>query len=305
MNTGLKANVMLLIVTMFWGSSYLFMKMGLTDVQEFNLIALRFGLAFILSGIVFHRRLIHADFKTVKYAFWQGTILFLVFAAITFGVKSTSASNAGFLVSLTVVFVPLLLTVRYRRMPENRVIVGVILALTGIGLLTLTSRFVISSGDLLCILGALMYAIHIVVTGKLTKSVDSLTLGILQLGFAGAWGLVFSALLEQPQLPDTADAWVSVLGLSLFCSAFGFIVQTAAQKYTTPTHTGLLFSLEPVFAAWFAFAFAGESLSLQGYAGAALVLLSVLTAQIDIKKILRKPGFHKSSAESKTNSIAG
>ncbi|AKG33334.1 DMT family transporter [Paenibacillus durus] len=291
MNTQLKANLMLLIVTLFWGSSYLFMKMGLTNVQEFNLIALRFGLAFIVSGLVFHRRLIHTDFKTVKYAFWQGTILFLVFASITFGVKSTSASNAGFLVSLTVVFVPLLLAVFFRKMPENRVMLGVVLALTGIGFLTLKNQFIINSGDFLCILGALAYALHIVVTGKLTKDVDSIALGVLQLGFAGAWGLLFSAFLEQPQLPSTTEGWVSVLGLSIFCSAIGFVVQTTAQKYTTPTHTGLLFSLEPVFAALFAFVFADERLEIKGYVGASLVLLSVLITQIDLKKGLRKSGF--------------
>ncbi|QWU17001.1 EamA-like transporter family protein [Paenibacillus sophorae] len=298
MNTGLKANFMLLIVTIFWGSSYLFMKMGLVAVQEFNLIALRFGMAFILSGTVFHRRLIHVDFKTIKYAFWLGTILFSVFASITFGVKFTSASNAGFLVSLTVVFVPLLLAAFFRKMPENRVILGVLLALTGIGFLTLKNQFIINSGDFLCILGALIYAIYIIVTGKLTKDVDSITLGVLQLGFAGAWGLLFSAFLEQPQLPSTTEAWVSVLELSIFCSAIGFVVQTAAQKYTTPTHTGLLFSLEPVFAVLFAFAFADERLTIKGYVGAGLVLLSVLTTQIDLKKVLKKQGFRKSNVES-------
>jgi drug/metabolite transporter (DMT)-like permease len=279
---------MLFIVTIFWGSSYLFMKMGLVAIQEFNLITLRFGIAFILSGIVFYRHLIHADYKTIRSAFLLGSILFCVFASITFGVKSTSASNAGFLVSLTVIFVPLLLSLLLRKLPEKRVIFGVLLSLTGIGFLTIKNQFTINSGDFLCILGALVYAIHIIVTGKLTKDVDSITLGVLQLGFAAAWGLLFSIGLESPQLPNTAEAWVSVLGLSILCSAIGFIVQTTAQKYTTPTHTGLLFSLEPVFAALFAFAFADEILTIKGYIGAGLVLLSVLTTQIDLKKVLKK-----------------
>lgn len=288
MNTQLKANLMLFIVTIFWGSSYLFMKMSLVGIQEFNLIALRFGMAFILAGIVFHRRLIHADFKIIKYAFLLGSILFLVFASITFGIKSTTASNAGFLVSLTVIFVPLLLAIFLRKMPEKRILFGVLLVFTGISFLTLNHQLKISSGDFLCILGALFYALHIIVTGKLTKDVDSITLGVLQLGFSGAWGLLFSLFLETPQIPSTTETWLSVLGLGVLCSAIGFVVQTTAQKYTTPTHTGLLFSLEPVFAALFAFAFAGEILTTRGYLGAFLVLLGVFTADIDIEKSIIK-----------------
>ncbi|MEW9674192.1 DMT family transporter [Ammoniphilus sp. 3BR4] len=293
MNIQLKANFMLLIVTIFWGSSYLFMKLGLVGIQEFNLIALRFGIAFILAGIVFHRRLLHADYKTIKYAFLLGSILFLVFSSITFGIKSTTASNAGFLVSLTVIFVPLLLAIFLRKMPEKRILFGVLLAFTGISFITLNHQLKISSGDFLCILGALFYAIHIIVTGKLIKDVDSIILGVVQLGFTGAWGLLFSIFFETPQLPSTADTWLSVLGLGILCSAIGFVVQTTAQKYTTPTHTGLLFSLEPVFAALFAFAFAGETLTIKGYLGAILVLLGVLTAEINFKSLLIKRGTTK------------
>ncbi|MGG3467631.1 DMT family transporter [Neobacillus pocheonensis] len=293
MSTQLKANLMLLIVTIFWGSSYLFMKMGLVSIPEFNLIALRFGIAFLLAGIVFYRRILKADFKTIKYAFVLGTILFSVFASITYGIKTTSASNAGFLVSLTVIFVPLLLAVFFKKMPEKRIIFGVSLALTGIGFLTLNHQFKISIGDFLCILGALFYAIHIIVTGKLTKNADSITLGVLQLGFTGAWGLLFSIFLETPRLPSTTESWVSILVLGVLCSAIGFVTQTIAQKYTTPTHTGLLFSLEPVFAAIFAFAFAGEILTTKGYVGASLVLLGVFTAEIDFKKASMKKGYNK------------
>lgn len=274
---------MLIIVTVFWGSSYLFMKMGLVVLQEFNLIALRFGIAFILAGIIYYRRILRADFKTVKYGFIMGTILFGVFAAVTFGVKQTSTSNAGFLVSLTVIFVPLLVAIFFRKLPEKRIVFGVALALIGIGLLTLTNKFNINSGDLLCILTALFYATHIIVTGKLTRAVDSITLGILQLGFTAAWGLLFSIFLETPQLPSTSGSWISVLGLGIFCSAIGFIGQTAAQKYTTPTNTGLIFSLEPVFAAIIGNVFLDEILTPKGYLGATLVLLGVLTTQVDFK----------------------
>jgi drug/metabolite transporter (DMT)-like permease len=299
MNSQLKADFMMLMVTICWGSSYLFMKTGLHSIQEFNLIALRFGIAFFLAGIIFHKRLIKTDFKTIMYGFVLGSILFLVFVSITFGLKSTSASNAGFLVSLTVIFVPILSTIFLKKKPEKRFFLGACLALIGIGLLSLNNQLKVSHGDLFCILGAVLYAIHILVTGKLTMNVDSITLGILQLGFTGALGVVFSLIMETPKLPNTIESWFSVLGLSILCSAIGFIVQTAAQKYTTPTHTGLIFSLEPVFTAVFAFLFVGETLSARGYLGAGIVLLSVLIAEIDFKKLIfekvKKTSFEHSS----------
>ena len=297
-NTRFKADVMMLVVTMLWGSSYLFMKMGLQSTQEFNLIALRFGIAFILAGIVFYKRILHMDATTIKYGFLLGTILFLAISVVTIGVKFTSISNAGFLFSLTVVFVPLLLALFFRKKPESKVIYGVTFCIAGIALLTLNHGFTISSGDFLIILGALFYAIHIIVTDKLTKNVDSITLGVLQLGVTGVWGLIFSFLFEKPHFPDTTHSWIAILALSILCSAIGFIGQTFAQKYTTPTHTGLIFSLEPVFAAIFAFIFVNEVLPAKGYVGAALVLIGVLTAKLEFKKLIIRKAFSKKMDES-------
>ncbi|WP_027410515.1 DMT family transporter [Anoxybacteroides tepidamans] len=283
-----KANVMLFVVTIFWGSSYLFMKMGLGSVQPFALIAWRFSIAFLLSAFIFRKRLLRIDIKTFKSAVILGTLLFLVFAFVTVGVQSTSTSHAGFLVSLTVIFVPLFSAVFFKKKPEKRVIVGVFLAMVGIGFLTLNHELVISYGDVMCMLTAVCYAFHIIATEQLTKNVDSLALGVLQLGVCGGLSLVCSLLLEAPAFPSDSASWIAILALSVLCSAIGFVVQTVAQKYTSAAHTGLIFSLEPVFAALFGYLFLGEMLSAKGYVGAALVLIGVIYAQLHTKKRRQK-----------------
>ncbi len=294
-STQLKGDLMMVMVTMFWGASYLFMKMGLQSIQEYNLIALRFGFAFLVAALVFYRRFPKMDRKTILYGFSLGSLLFLSTSVVVIGLKTTSVSNAGFLFSLAVIFVPLLIALFSRKKPEKRVMISVCVSMTGIGLLTLNETLSINTGDFLCILGALFYALHIIITGKVTQKADAISLGVLQLGFAAAWGLLFSSIFEKPQLPNDTESWMAILALSILCSAVGFIGQTVAQKYTSPTRTGLIFSLEPVFAALFAFIFIGEVLSNKGYVGAVLVLLGVLAAEIHIKKPLWKKTSSKHS----------
>ncbi len=287
-NNQLKADVMMLFVTIFWGSSYLFMKVGLDSLGDFTLIALRFGIAFLLAGLLFIKRISKTNVKTIFYSFILGTILFIAFTALTAGMRSTAVSNTGFLVSLSVIFVPIISAVFFKQIFEKRLIIGVLTALLGIALLSLNSKLQLGPGDLLCILCALCYSFHIIITGKVTKHVDSIVLGVLQLGFCGAWGILFSFLFETPHLPNSSAAWASILALSIFCSALGFTIQTIAQQHTTATHTGLIFSLEPIFAAIFAFVFIGETLSTRGYIGAVVVFIGILIAEIDFSKILVK-----------------
>lgn len=270
-----KSNLLLLFVTIIWGSSYLFMKMGLDTISEFNLIALRFGIAFLLAAMVFYRRLKQLNYITLKFSMLLGFILFLVFATITFGLKTTSASNTGFLVSLTVIFVPIIHVFVYKTKIERKIKISILGALVGIALLTIQSPFQIVLGDILCIMGAFFYALHITVVGVVTNKVDPLNLGITQLGFAGLFGFIFSLLFETTALPKTVEAWFAISMLSILCSAIGFILQTVAQKYTTPTRTGLIFSMEPVFAALFGYLFLQEIMSGMNILGGVIVLFSI------------------------------
>lgn len=283
----LKADLMILFITICWGSSYLFMKMGLDTLGEFNLIALRFGLAFILAAAIFHPRLRQVNLRTIRYAMLLGSILFIMFTALTFGLKTTTTSNAGFLISLTVVFVPLIHTFLFKKKIEKKLIASILLALTGIALLTIQLPFTFKIGDLFCIAAALCYALHINVVSSAAQKVDTLSLGILQLGFTGLYAFVMSLILETPVLPSTTHGWIAILVLSVVCSALGFILQTIAQKYTTATRTGLVFSLEPVFAAMFGFWFAHEIMNSVQYFGAALVFLSVVLASVEVNTLKR------------------
>ncbi|MGQ0454323.1 DMT family transporter, partial [Bacillus sp. SS-TM] len=162
------------------------------------------------------------------------SVLFIVYIFATFGTKYTSVSNAGFLLCLTVIFIPILSAIFLKHIPEKKVIVGIILTIIGIGLLTLTSEFKIGNGDIFCILSALFYAIHVIITGSVTKHVNSIALGVVQLGFVGLFSLIFSFIIETPKLPSTINSWLIILALSIFCTAVAFIVQVIAQQYTTP-----------------------------------------------------------------------
>jgi drug/metabolite transporter (DMT)-like permease len=280
-----RAELMLFIITVFWGGSYILTKLSLRSLQPYNLIAIRFLIAFFLSGIVFNRRIVKANMRTVIFALILGLTLFSVFIAMTFGLKYTSASNAGFLISISVVLIPIISLIFLKQHIEIKVVICVTFALIGIALLSINSQLSVSAGDLLCILCAVLYAVYVVVTGIFTKHVDSITLGILQLGFVGIFSTIFSCLTESVKLPSTFFSWSVVLSLSILCTAVGYIVQTHVQQYTSATHTGLILSLEPVFSAVFAYFVLGEILSLRGYIGASILLVSVFLAEFNFKSI--------------------
>lgn len=284
MTSQASADIMLLIITVFWGASYILTKIGLESLTPFNLTAIRFIIAFLVSAAVFYKNILKSDLKTIKYSLVLAVILFFVFISMTFGIKTTSASNAGFLISLSVVFIPIISALFLKQKIEKKVIMGVCMATVGIALLTLNTQLKIGTGDLLCIICALLFAVHVVVTGVYTRNVDSISLGVIQLGFVGLFSLIFSMITERVMLPDNPKSWFAVLSLSILCTAAGYIVQTTAQQYTSASHTGLILSLEPVFSAVFAYIFLEEVLSPKGYVGAVILLFSVLIAELDFKK---------------------
>ncbi len=282
-----KANLLMVIVTMFWGLSYTFMVMGLETLAVFNVVALRCIIAFFAAGIIFYKRMIKVATKTLKYAAIQGLLLFTVFVLSLFGLETTSVSNAGFILSLTVVLVPIFSSFVERKLPSRAVSFAIVCTMIGITVLTAQGSFTFQKGDILIAIAALCYSIYLLLNSTFTRSVESISYGIYQLGFAGLYALILTVLFESPTLPNTTASWIAILGLGIICSAFCFVGQTVAQQYTSATHTGLIFSLEPIFAAMFAMMFIGEGITIKLLVGGSFILIGNLVAQLEHLHVLR------------------
>ena len=285
-----KADLALVMVTLFWGVSYYLVDLCLEELQPMNLNAFRFLLAFLVLAPIFRKKLRHISRATLTYSLIIGTLLVGVYAGATYGVANTSISNAGFICALPVVFTPLLDFVFNRRRPDRKLGIALVLCTVGLALLTLNEAFRPASGDLICLICAVCYAADMLVTERAVKSpeVDALALGVCQLGAAGVLMLLVSAVVERPHMPQSPKIWGAAIFLGLFCSGVAFVVQAVAQQYTTASHVGVIFTLEPVFSCIVAFAFAGEKLLPRGYAGAALMLLSLLIIEGNWSSFFKK-----------------
>ena len=275
-----RATILLVLVTMIWGTSYLFMRVGLDTIQPFTLLALRFAVAFAAILPVLIKRRHEITRPLIIYSLKLGIVLFLVFVCIAFGLKNTTATKAAFLLALTVCLVPLAESLLCKKFPRIKVIVGAIMALVGIGFLTGGGSFSVGLGDALCILGAFLYAIHIIVTDRAVKHADGFLVGSWQLGVVMVIAFICVLIFESPMvLPQSSGEWINILILGVLCSTLGFVAQPVAQKHVSPVRTGLIFSLEPLFSAICNAIFLHEVMTPIGYLGGALMLAGIFVAE--------------------------
>ena len=280
MNRQLRANFFVGLVALFWGSTYFLTKMGVELLEPFNFTALRFGTAFIVTALFFYKRILQADKVTLKYSLILGILAFISVLSMTIGVKYTTASNAGFLISLSVVMIPIISVIFLKKKIKFRLLISVILATIGIVLLTLNDQLTINKGDLLCIICALGFALQVLVMEKIPKNADSIAIGALQMGIVAILNSLISFTTESFKFPSSIEVWVVIVILGIFCTAICYIMQIYALKDTSAIQAGIILSLEPVFSAFFAFIFLGEILSAKGYAGAVLLFISVILAGV-------------------------
>lgn len=295
MSKQLKADLALLFVTVGWGASFILTKNSLDELQPYNFLAIRFLFAFLISASFYLKRIKNVDSYTLKYGVLLGVLLFATYAFQTVGISYTTASKSAFITGFSVVLVPVFLAIVSKKLPNLLTIVSVLFALLGLALITLNQDVGgINIGDIYTGFCAACFAIYIILVGKFTLKADSIIFAIIQIGVVGILSLFTTIVIETPTVPASFSVWINIAILSIVCTSGAYIMQNLAQKYTTATHTALIYTMEPVFAALFAYIVAGEVLGQRGIIGAIMIISGTLLIELDIPKLFKKP-VHKTA----------
>ncbi|MBC7234341.1 MAG: DMT family transporter [Chloroflexi bacterium] len=276
------ADLLLLLVTLIWGSTFTMVKNAVSDYPVLPFLALRFALATLALLPLGWRRLRSLGWRGWGAGALIGLFLFAGYALQTMGLQYTSASKAGFITGLSVVIVPILSTVVLRpaQRPNASSILGVLLATVGLALLSLTQELNITRGDLLVLFCAFSFALHIVSISAFAPRHDPIALTIVQVAtvtLASGTSSLFT--LEGWPLPRPST-WFAAAFTGVLATALAFGLQTAVQRFTTPTHTALIFAAEPVFAALFGVLLAGDVLTVRHLVGGALIVIGTIVSEI-------------------------
>ncbi|MBQ0078687.1 MAG: EamA family transporter [Eubacterium sp.] len=260
-------------------TSYLFNKMIMDEMGPLTLMADRFLLAFIIMALLFAGRLIRINKREIISGLIIGTAFFAVMVAELYGVRSTESSTCAFLENLAIVIVPIMQSIITRTLPSKWTVIAVLLAITGVGCLTLKAgAFGLGIGELLCILAAVLYATAIITTDRFSRMGDPLLIGIVQVGTMGALGLIFALVFEEPHLPTTHISWLMLIGLAVVCTCFGYTLQPMAQSKTSAERTGLFCSFSPLVAGIVGVVFGHENLGVMGMIGGALIIIAIIVS---------------------------
>jgi drug/metabolite transporter (DMT)-like permease len=281
----LKAHLLLIMITLIWGVTFVVIKNALGDISVLLFNAIRLSLAAVTLALVFHRALPRISGGSVRYGALLGFLMWLGSELQISGLKYTMPSKSAFLTGVAVVLVPVFLAIFWKRKIGLWSAAGVGFAFLGLYLLTVPvssggfNLASVSRGDLLTLAAAVVFAFHIIFMGHATHYYAWQQIAVLQTVTAAI--LMIAAV---PLGPPSYVVWSArviwgILITGFLSLALAFTIQAWAQQFTPATHTALIFSLEPVFAALTSFIFLGERMGTRGALGALLILGGVIISE--------------------------
>lgn len=278
----IRAGILLLITTFFWGVTFTVVKDAISTVDVFVFLSQRFLIAAAIMLPIALIRANRANRTVVAHGIVLGIFLFASYAFQTVALKYTSASNTGFLTGLSVLLVPIFGALIFRLPAGPGIRWGVGLATPGLFLLCTNGALSFNYGDVLAAICGGCVALHLLYTSHFARhaSSDVYLLTTLQLTVVGILSLACAGLRGQEVFVWHPQLFWTLVVCVLIATIFAFLVQTSMQKFISPAHTALIFCTEPVFAAGYAYYAAGERLGLFGMLGAVLILAGMVVSEL-------------------------
>ena len=286
MSRSLKAHLLLVLITLIWGATFVVIKSALVDISPLFFNAVRMSLAAGTLALIFHRDLRRLSSGSLGYGVLIGILLGIGNELQTSGLKYTMPSKSAFLTGVAVVLVPVFLALFWKRTISRWSTLGVVMAFVGLFLLTVpasaTSGLNLQSmnhGDLLTLSAALVFAFHIIYLGHAAQVHRWRQIAVVQTATAAVLMILAVPLAEKVYVLWSPRVIFAIMITGFLSLALAFSVQAWAQQFTPSTHTALIFSLEPVFAWLTSFLFLGERLGSRAAIGALLILAGVVISE--------------------------
>lgn len=277
----------LIFVTIIWGFAFVVVKNSLDYVPPLYMMAFRFTIASFVLALLFLSKFKHLDKSTFFHGMILGIFLFAAYAFQTVGLQFTTAGKNAFLTTTYVMMVPFLNWFFHKSKPSWNCVLAAIIALIGIGLLSLQGDFSMNRGDVLTIICGFFFAVHIIFISRYTQTQDPVLLTILQLAFSALFSWIFAPFTDgRFPLQETfrTDVIVSMLYLGLFSTLLCFLLQNVCQKYLRASTTSLLLSFESVFGVIFSIIFLKEILTAKMIVGCVLIFFALVLSEVDWKQ---------------------
>ncbi|MFH2035305.1 MAG: DMT family transporter [Candidatus Zixiibacteriota bacterium] len=266
-----------------WGSTFFIVKDALNHVDPVILVAYRF----LIAGLLLWAFLIIKG-KSFKTNFREGlllsVLLYFLYVPQTIGLGYTTASNSGFITGLFVAFVPIFLKMIFKRKPTIMEVIASIISLIGLWILT-GGMTVINIGDIITLLAAMTYALHVLYSDKFMKAgFDPVIISAQQFLLVGIMALITGLIFRLPLSVGNTYTWGVIVFLALFPTTSAFLIQMVAQKITSPLKVSLIFALEPVFAGVFAWTLGGEQFVVRSALGGFFIFSALFISGMPVKR---------------------
>ena len=287
--------IALLFNTLIWGGTFALIKNAFTDISPLLFLGLRFSIAALIFLPFVYASLKKTNKQTLIAGSVLGFFYFTGFAAQTLGLNLTTATKSGFITGTFVVFIPILQLIIEKRKPKWFNILSVFLVLIGLIMLSSKGENAIdfmkqlgsdfNLGDLLTLLCALLFAFQVVYVDVFTKKYEYLPMVFVQLLITGIGGFILSFIfsistLETVKFTFNTTVVTAVLYTAIFASIIATVIQLKFQKFVSPTKAGIIFSIEPIFAAVFAYFLLSEKISNFGLIGCVLIFIGLIVSEI-------------------------
>lgn len=275
-------NLLLLLVTIVWGSTFFVIKSTIDSIDEFLIVGIRnliATLSLLIVIFITNRRLLF-DVQILKKGCLLGTFLFLIYIAQVIGLKYTTTGHSAFITGIAVILVPVFLFLFFKERYSIPEISSLLIVVTGLYFLTINGSHNLNVGDLITLVSAFSAAIHIILASRYVLRYNTLGLVFYQFLSTSIISFLCTILFSEKDNNFSNNSIILLIYLGLIGTLFCYFTTMWIQKYLPVVTVVLIFSLEPIIASLFGYYLLGEKLSIKEIIGAFLILSGVISYQL-------------------------